>query len=168
MNQVIKNNGKRVEFKLDKIKKAIEKANNVLDNPLQEDDINYIVNKSLAKLQKINRDVNTDEISDIVEEAISKVNFSVAREYIEGRYRKREAREKSTIDAKIQEVLDDGEDESLRAAEIFQDLQKNGVDERKIINRLLSRGFSYSVCVMQYRCEFVGLGLCHSGISEQA
>ena len=43
---------------------------------------------------------------------------------------------------KIQEVLDDGQDESLRAAEIFQDLQKRGVDERKIINRLLSRGFS--------------------------
>ena len=42
---------------------------------------------------------------------------------------------------KIQEVLDDGEDESSRAAEIFKDLQKRGLDERKIINRLLSRGF---------------------------
>ena len=43
----------------------------------------------------------------------------------------------------IQEVLNFGEEEESRVSEIIQDLQKLGLDERKIINRLLSRGFSY-------------------------
>ena len=44
----------------------------------------------------------------------------------------------------IQEILAQGEDESSRALELIQSWQKLGVDERKIISRLLSRGFSYS------------------------
>ena len=111
MNQVIKNNGSRVEFNIDKIKRALEKSNNAQNNVLQDDDINYIINKALSKFNKMNRDISTDEISDILEECISKVNFDVAREYIEARYRKRESREKSSIDARIQEVLDNNNEE---------------------------------------------------------
>ena len=43
----------------------------------------------------------------------------------------------------IDEALDDSEDESSRAYQLANDWRKLGVDERKIINRLLSRGFSH-------------------------
>ena len=43
----------------------------------------------------------------------------------------------------INEALDECEDESFRASELAQSWRKVGIDERKIINRLLSRGFSH-------------------------
>jgi len=111
MNQVIKNNGKRVEFNINKLRQAIEKTNASCNNVLQEDDIVYIINKTVSKLQKINRDVNTDEISDILEQILAKVDFNVAKSYIEYRYEKREIRNKSEIDARINEVLDNTNEE---------------------------------------------------------
>lgn len=39
-------------------------------------------------------------------------------------------------------ALDEAESESERAVEIVRSLRKTGLDERKIMNRLLSRGFS--------------------------
>ena len=111
MNQVIKNNGKRVEFNINKLRQAIDKTNVSCNNVLQEDDIVYIINKTVSKLQKINRDVNTDEISDILEQILSKVDFNVAKSYIEYRYEKREFRNKSEIDARINEVLNNTNEE---------------------------------------------------------
>ena len=43
----------------------------------------------------------------------------------------------------IDEALDDSEDESSRAYQLANGWRKLGVDERKIINRLLNRGFSH-------------------------
>ena len=45
---------------------------------------------------------------------------------------------------KIEEALDESDNENLRACELSEEWQKLGIDERKIINRLLSRGFSHS------------------------
>ncbi len=44
----------------------------------------------------------------------------------------------------IDEALDSSKDEISRACELADGWKKLGVDERKIINRLLSRGFSHS------------------------
>ncbi len=43
---------------------------------------------------------------------------------------------------KINEALDEAEDESSRACEVSKSWRSLGLDSRKIINRLLSRGFS--------------------------
>ena len=43
----------------------------------------------------------------------------------------------------INEALDNSEDEISRASELADGWRKLGIDERKIINRLLSRGFSH-------------------------
>ena len=42
----------------------------------------------------------------------------------------------------INSALEEAESESERASEIVRSLRKTGLDERKIMNRLLSRGFS--------------------------
>lgn len=39
-------------------------------------------------------------------------------------------------------ALDEADNEAIRASEIVKSLRKSGIDERKIRNRLLSRGFS--------------------------
>lgn len=39
-------------------------------------------------------------------------------------------------------ALDEADDEVIRAGEIVKRLRKSGIEERKIVNRLLSRGFS--------------------------
>ncbi|MBR6900540.1 MAG: RecX family transcriptional regulator [Synergistaceae bacterium] len=44
---------------------------------------------------------------------------------------------------KINEALDEAEDEASRAREVSKGWQNLGLDKRKIINRLLSRGFSH-------------------------
>jgi len=44
----------------------------------------------------------------------------------------------------IDEALCDSEDEISRACELAEDWRRLGIDERKIINRLLQRGFSHS------------------------
>ncbi len=44
----------------------------------------------------------------------------------------------------IDTALDESEDEISRACELAEDWRKIGLDERKIMNRLLSRGFSRS------------------------
>ena len=42
----------------------------------------------------------------------------------------------------INSALEEAESEIERASEIVKSLRKTGIDERKIMNRLLSRGFS--------------------------
>ena len=42
----------------------------------------------------------------------------------------------------IESVLDDAEDESERARELAESWRKSGVEDRKIVSRLLSRGFT--------------------------
>lgn len=42
----------------------------------------------------------------------------------------------------IYKALEEAENENFRAYELFENWKKSGLDDRKIINRLLSRGFS--------------------------
>ena len=44
----------------------------------------------------------------------------------------------------INNALDDSEDETSRACELSENWRRLGLDDRKIINRLLSRGFSHN------------------------
>ena len=43
---------------------------------------------------------------------------------------------------KIYEALEDSEDENSRAYKLFETFKKQGLEDKKIMNRLLSRGFS--------------------------
>ena len=43
----------------------------------------------------------------------------------------------------IQTALEESEDEDLRANKLFESFKQQGMDNKKITNRLLSRGFSH-------------------------
>ena len=76
---VIKRDGSKVSFDLEKIHKAIEKANNTTKE-MSEEDINNVVDK-VNKQIKDNIDV--EEIQNIVETALMKSKFKqTAKQYI--------------------------------------------------------------------------------------
>lgn len=98
---VIKRNGKEVVFNIDRIVRAITKANEEYSE-LTPEQITDIANKVLTKCKKLNRAVNVEEIQDMVEDALIKINaYQVSKHYIKYRYQKELARKQNTTDAKI-------------------------------------------------------------------
>ena len=103
---VEKRNGRIVEFKEEKIEKALNNANTSVEqfNQINEEDIKRIIEsiKDLGKEQ-----INVEEIQDIIEESLMELNYTaLAREYIKYRYLHSLARDKYTtlmnaIDEKI-------------------------------------------------------------------
>lgn len=98
---VIKRNGKEVEFDINKIINAITQANKEYLE-LTPQQINEVANKVLLKCKKLNRAVNVEEIQDLVEDALIKINaYNVSKHYIKYRYQKELERKQNTTDAKI-------------------------------------------------------------------
>ena len=85
---VIKKDGKQVTFDLNKMKRAVERANKETQE-LTEADVLDVVNVIHGKLLKITREISSKEIQKMVEDTLMRKKFyETARSYIEYRYQK--------------------------------------------------------------------------------
>ena len=106
----IKRNGQEVEFNNEKIRIAVNKANNNIDEltkKLTEKQVDEIVNSVTTQCTSMGRAVGVEEIQDMVEFAIMEQGkFDVAKHYITYRYRRQLARQKNTTDDKVFSLID--------------------------------------------------------------
>ena len=106
----IKRNGQEVVFDSEKIKIAVTKANNNIDElnkRLTEAQIEKITADVTQKCEHMGRAVGVEEIQDMVEFAImGEGKFDVAKHYITYRYDRQLARQKNTTDDKIFSLID--------------------------------------------------------------
>ena len=108
--KVIKRNGQEVEFNSEKIKIAVTKANNNIDElskRLSEDQINKITSSVTEKCENMGRAVGVEEIQDMVEFSImAEGKYEVAKHYITYRYTRQLARQKNTTDDQVFALID--------------------------------------------------------------
>ena len=106
----IKRNGTEVEFDNDKIRVAVTKANNNIDEMekrLTNAQIEKITADVTKKCENMGRAVGVEEIQDMVEFAImGEGKFDVAKHYITYRYTRQLARQKNTTDDKVFSLID--------------------------------------------------------------
>ncbi len=107
--KIIKRNGTEVQFDEQKIKAAIEKANNevVETERLSDEDIDNMTNNVKYQCAKMTRALSVEEIQNLVEDEIMKMNaFSVARKYITYRYKRALIRKSNTTDEQILSLIE--------------------------------------------------------------
>lgn len=114
---IIKRNGQEMSFDMTKIKNAILKANNSVDEGqkhLTSEQIDQITADVTEKCKKLSRAVGVEEIQDLVEMGImQKCAFEVAKNYITYRYRRQLARQINNTDKKIFAIID-GQNEEIK------------------------------------------------------
>lgn len=110
--QVIKRDGRKVEFDINKIKEAVIKAEIEVMPNQKDDGIIYIFAEIVAdtvskNIQKLNVDeINIETIQDIVEKELMNGNKDVAKAYITYRYRHTMARDEyKALMADVKEKL---------------------------------------------------------------
>ena len=107
--KIIKRNGQEAIFDEVKITNAIIAANKevVETERLSEEDIDNITNDIKYKCQKIKRALSVEEIQNLVEDELMKLNaFSVARKYITYRFQRALARQSNTTDEQILSLIE--------------------------------------------------------------
>lgn len=107
--KIIKRNGQEAIFDETKITNAIIAANKevVETERLSEEDIDNITNDIKYKCQKIKRALSVEEIQNLVEDELMKLNaFSVARKYITYRFQRALARQSNTTDEQILSLIE--------------------------------------------------------------
>ena len=108
--KVIKRSGKEVNFDKVKIEQAIINANESVDDKkfqLKPAQIEKITNSVISKCEALGRAVHVEEIQDMVEEEIMRVNsYRVAKNYITYRYRHDLMRKSNTTDAQILSLIE--------------------------------------------------------------
>lgn len=107
--KIIKRNGQEAIFDEVKITNAIIAANKevVETDRLSEEDIDNITNDIKYKCQKIIRALSVEEIQNLVEDELMKLNaFSVARKYITYRFQRALARQSNTTDEQILSLIE--------------------------------------------------------------
>ena len=107
--EVIKVSGKTQEFKVEKIERAINLANNSVDPENRMDDatIKKVINNVLKMLEGFNS-VSVDDIHDMVERSLMKYpsHYQVAKEYITYRDRKKKNKKFNEIEEQVLAVID--------------------------------------------------------------
>ncbi len=107
--KIIKRNGMEVQFDPSKIVNAITAANNevLAKDQLTDEDIDNITNNVAYQCHKMNRALGVEEIQNLVENEIMKMNaFEVARKYITYRYSRSLARKANTTDKQILSLIE--------------------------------------------------------------
>ena len=107
--QIIKRNGQEAIFDEVKITNAIIGANKevVETERLSEEEIDNITNDIKYKCQKMKRALSVEEIQNLVEDELMKLNaFSVARKYITYRFQRALARQSNTTDDQILSLIE--------------------------------------------------------------
>ena len=107
--KIIKRNGTEVVFDIEKINKAISKANNAVEEkvrltPVQ---ISRIAESVTVSCEEMGRSPSVEEIQDLVEKSIMAHGaFEVAKEYITYRYVRNLARQSNTTDDRILSLIE--------------------------------------------------------------
>ena len=107
--KIIKRNGQEAIFDEVKITNAIICANKevVETERLSEEEIDNITNDIKYKCQKMKRALSVEEIQNLVEDELMKLNaFSVARKYITYRFQRALARQSNTTDDQILSLIE--------------------------------------------------------------
>ena len=107
--KIIKRNGVEMEFDATKISNAIIAANNevVETERLSDEEIDNITNNIKYKCQKVKRALSVEEIQNLVEDELMKLNaFTIARKYITYRYSRALARQSNTTDDQILSLIE--------------------------------------------------------------
>lgn len=107
--KIIKRNGQETIFDEVKITNAIIGANKevVETERLSEEEIDNITNDIKYKCQKMKRALSVEEIQNLVEDELMKLNaFSVARKYITYRFQRALARQSNTTDDQILSLIE--------------------------------------------------------------
>lgn len=107
--KIIKRNGQEAIFDEVKIANAIIGANKevVETERLSEEEIDNITNDIKYKCQKMKRALSVEEIQNLVEDELMKLNaFSVARKYITYRFQRALARQSNTTDDQILSLIE--------------------------------------------------------------
>ena len=107
--EVIKVSGKTQEFKVEKIERAINLANNSVDPENRMDDatIKKVINNVLKMLEGFNS-VSVDDIHDMVERSLMKYpsHYHVAKAYITYRAEKKKNKKFNEIEEQVLSVID--------------------------------------------------------------
>lgn len=114
MNKVIKRNGQEVDFSEDKIRKAIQGANNEVDEKykISKLSLEEIVEEVVNECEKFPHALSVEDIQNLVEEAIMDEGyFEVARHYIKYRYNRELARKRNSTDETILSLIDSTNEE---------------------------------------------------------
>ena len=107
--KIIKRSGEEQVFDINKIKNAIGKANNTVDENLRlsAEQIDKIAENVQAHCKKTKHIEGVEEIQDLVENQIMQEGaFAVARNYITYRYQRALARKNNTTDKQILSLID--------------------------------------------------------------
>lgn len=106
---IMKRSGERVPFDESKIVRAIEKANAEVTIPLEkmsEEKIEEIAAQIKRDAENAGRDLSVEEIQDKVEDSLMIAGYcTLARLYITYRYKHNLDRKKSTLDKKIENLI---------------------------------------------------------------
>ena len=112
--KIIKRNGAEAVFDIEKIKRAISKANDVAEErermtPLQ---IERIAQSVEIQCQEMSRSLSVEEIQDLVEDQIMAHGaFEVAKRYITYRYTRSLVRKSNTTDDRILSLIESNNEE---------------------------------------------------------
>lgn len=106
---IMKRSGERVPFNRRKIESAVFKANREMTNPRNQIDalaIETISKQIMQEALTVGRDLSVEEIQDMVENALMAMQkFELARAYITYRYKHNLDRKVSTLDKKIEAII---------------------------------------------------------------
>lgn len=106
---VIKRNGQEVKFNEDKIKNAIAKANNEVEDihQLNGAQIQAVADKISKEVAQSPHAVNVEDIQDMVETGIMEMRcYEVAQKYVRYRYKRELSRKSNTTDNGILALID--------------------------------------------------------------
>lgn len=146
MTNVIKRSGRETIFNEEKIKNAIKKANDSVDeeNKITEEKIQQIVDRISKYSQKLGRAIDVEEIQDKVEEELMKAKaYLISKNYIKYRYLKELARDKyKSLMSSVEEKL---------LAQNIQNQNAN-VDERSFGGRV---GEASDVVARKYAIDYL-------------
>ena len=114
--KVIKRNGSEVEFDIDKIIIAMQKANNAgLRRELTEEQIREAAEYISYKCERMKRAVSVEEIQDMVENQIMACGaFDIAKGYIQYRYTRSLVRKANTTDDRILSLIECNNEEVMQ------------------------------------------------------
>ncbi|MCH5213371.1 MAG: anaerobic ribonucleoside-triphosphate reductase [Oscillospiraceae bacterium] len=114
--KVIKRNGSEVEFDINKIIAAMEKANNSGSHKeLTEGQIEEAADYIAYKCEKTNRAVSVEEIQDMVENQIMSYGaFEIARNYVKYRYQRSLIRKSNTTDDRVLSLIECNNEEVMQ------------------------------------------------------
>ncbi len=107
--KVIKRNGREVNFNLDKIITAIEKANDNIEgiHQMNEYQIQAVAEKIAKQVEDSMHAINVEDIQDMVETGIMEMRgYEVAQKYVRYRYKRELSRKSNTTDNGILALID--------------------------------------------------------------